>query len=94
VAADEAATQFGYADTAPTIHSLAVDPDGVVWVRRRTDVPGKLVIDVLDTTGAYIGTLLDGAPFPALFRGTDEIIRVERDEFDRPLVIVYRIDRG
>jgi hypothetical protein len=94
VPADEAATKFGYADTAPTIHSLAVDPDGAVWVRRRTDVPGKLVIDVLNATGGYVGTLPDGTPFPALFRGTDEIIRVERDEYDRPLVIVSRIDRG
>jgi hypothetical protein len=92
--ADEAATQFGYAETAPTIHSLAVDPDGTVWVRRRTDVAGELLIDVLDPTGAYVGTLPDGSPFPALFRGTDEIVRVERDDAGRPLVVVYRIHRG
>lgn len=94
VPAEEAAAQFGYADVAPTIESLAVAPDGGVWIRRRTGVPGELPIDVLDATGAYVGTLPVESPFPALFRGEDEIITVERDDLDRPLVVVYRIDKG
>ncbi|MGH7576239.1 MAG: 6-bladed beta-propeller [Longimicrobiales bacterium] len=94
LSAEEAATQFGYHETAPLIQGLAVSPDGAIWLRRRTDVPGESQIDVMDATGAYVGTLSAESPFPALFRGTDEIVAVETDEFSRPLVVVYRIRRG
>lgn len=94
VPAEEAARAFGYADVAPIVRSLAVAPGGGVWLRRRTDAPGELPIDVLDATGAYVGTLPGESPFPALFRGPDEIITVERDEFDIPHVVVYRVGRG
>lgn len=94
IPADEAARKFGYADVAPTIEGLAVAPDGGVWVRRRTEVPGELPIDVLDATGAYVGTLPGDSPFPALFRAEDEIVTVERDDLDRPIIVVYRIDKG
>lgn len=94
VPAEEAAARFGYAEVAPIIHGLAVSPEGAVWLRRRTDAPGELPIDVIDATGAYIGTLPAGSPFPALFRGPDEIVVVERDELNRPLVVVYAIRRG
>ena len=94
VAADEAAKQFGYASTAPMIQGLAVSPDGWVWVRRRTPVPGSLLIDVFDTSGAYVGTLPPHSPFPALFRDAGEIVTVERDEVGRPLVVFYGIRRG
>jgi hypothetical protein len=89
--AEEAARQFGYHETTPMIQALALSPDGEVWLRRRTEVPGESHIDVLDATGAYVGTLPAESPFPALFRGADEIVTVERDDLDRPLVVVYRV---
>lgn len=91
VPAAEAARKLGYADVAPIVRSLAVTPDGGVWLRRRAGVPGELPIDVLDATGAYVGTLPSESPFPALFRGTDEIVAVETDDFDVPHIVVYRI---
>lgn len=94
VPAREAASQFGYADVAPMIESLALTPSGGVWVRRRTEVPGVFAIDVLDGNGTYVGTLPGDSPFPAAFRGEDEVVVVERDEFDRPIVVVYRISKG
>lgn len=94
VAAEEAARELGYADFAPLIKGLTVAPDGQVWVMRRTQVPGETPIDVFDATGAYVGTLPDDSPFPALFRGADEIATVETDEFDVPHVRLYRIHRG
>lgn len=93
VPAEEAARKVGYADVAPIVRTLAVAPDGKVWLRRLTDVPGELVTDVLDATGAYLGTLPSESPFPALFRGTDEIVTVEKDSIDVPHVVVYRIRR-
>ena len=94
VAADEAARKIGYAELAPTVRSLAVAPGGGVWLSRRTEVPGEVRIDVIDATGAYVGTLPGGSPFPSLFRGSDEIITVERDDVNRPHVVVYRVHRG
>jgi hypothetical protein len=93
VSAKEAARQFGYHETVPLIQGLVVSPEGAIWLQRRTDAPGESRIDVMDATGAYVGTLPAESPFPALFRGGDEIITVERDELDRPLVVVYRIHR-
>lgn len=94
VPAEEAASAFGYADLAPVVRSLAVAPGGGVWLRRRTEVPGELPIDVLDATGAYVGTLPGDSLFPALFRGPDEIVTVETDDLALPHVVVYRIRRG
>lgn len=89
-----AAEQIGYADVAPAIKRMAITPEGGLWLRRQTDIPGYLPIDVFDATGAYVGTLPDDSPFPALFRGTEEIVAVEPDEFDVPHVVVYRFERG
>lgn len=94
VPAEEAARKIGYAEIAPIVRSLAVAPDGGVWLSRRTEVAGESPIDVLDATGAYVGTLPRESPFPALFRGADEIITVETDDSDLPHVVVYRIHRG
>ncbi len=94
IPAEEAARKFGYADLAPTIENLAVTPDGGIWLRRRTDEPGKLPIDILDHTGAYRGTLAGDWPFPAVFRGPDEFVTVETDDYDVPHVVVYRVHRG
>ena len=94
VPAEEAARKFGYADVVPIVKNLAITPEGGVWLRRRTDEPGELPIDVLDATGGYVGTLPTRTPFPALFRGTNEIVSVETDEFGLPHVLVYRIEKG
>lgn len=93
VSAEEAAERLGYATYAPHIQNLALARDGHVWVRRRTDQPNAFVIDILSSDGEYIGTLPAGSPFPAAFRGTDEIVTVERDSLDVPHVVVYRIVR-
>jgi hypothetical protein len=94
VPAEEVAGKIGYAEIAPIVRGLAVAPDGGVWLSRRTGVPGAVAIDVFDATGAYVGTLPRESPFPALFRGSDEIIAVETDDVNRPHVIVYRIVRA
>lgn len=91
---EEAAEKIGYADSVPIIQNVVVSPRGGVWLRRRTAVPGERHIDVLDATGAYVGTLPPGSPFPALFRGPDEIVTVETDELDVLHVRVYRVQRG
>ena len=93
IAPEDVAERVGYADVVPVVSDLVVRPGRGVWVRRRTEQPGELRIDVFDDTGAYVGTLPEGSPFPALFRGSDEIVTVERDSMDVPHVIVYRVRR-
>lgn len=94
VPAEQVAIRLGYTDVVPIVRGLAVAPDGAVWLRRQTGTPGELPIDVLDSEGRYVGTLPGSAPFPAVFRGSDEIVVVERDHVDIPHVVVYRIHRG
>lgn len=93
VPADEAATTIGYAETVPVVRGLTIAPDGGLWILRTTETPGEHVVDVFDPTGAYVGTLPPGSPFPTDFRAPDEIVTVERDELDVPHVRVYRIVR-
>lgn len=89
----EIAETLGYADVAPHVQALALAPGGTLWIRHRTADDDVTRIDVFDPDGTYIGTLPAGSPFPAAFRGPDEIVSVEKDELDRPLVVVSRIVR-
>jgi hypothetical protein len=94
VSAGEAAERVGFAPHAPHIADIAIARDGHVWVKRRTPQPGEFLVDVLSMDGAYLGTLQAGSPFPAAFRGLEEIVTVEQDSLDLPHVIVYRIGRS
>ncbi|MCI0434164.1 MAG: 6-bladed beta-propeller [Gemmatimonadetes bacterium] len=92
--ATEAAERIGYAATVPPVKAIAIARDGQVWVQRRTATPGEVRVDILLDDGTYLGTLPAGAPFPAAFRGPDEIVVVEPDALDLPHVVVYRIERS
>lgn len=94
VPAEEAARKFGYADVAQILKEMAVSPEGGVWLRRRTEAPGEQPIDVLDASGAYVGTLPTQSPFPALFRSPDEVVSVETDDFGLTHIVVYQISKG
>lgn len=83
----------GYAPVVPSVRELIATPDGGFWVRRGVD-RDEPTIDVFGPDGEYLGTLPEGTPFPAAFRGPDEIVTIERDELDLPYVVVYRIERG
>lgn len=91
IAPVEVAEALGFADTAPHVKDIALAPDGTLWVLHRTADDDVTRIDVFAPDGAYLGTLPADAPFPAAFRGSDEIVSVERDDLDRPIVVVQRI---
>jgi hypothetical protein len=94
VSADEAAERVGFARHAPHIADIAIARDGHVWVKRRTPQPRAFFVDVFSIDGVYLGTLPAGAPFPAAFRGNDEVVTVEQDSLDLPHIIVHRIVRS
>lgn len=79
------------ATAEPAVRDIIGAPDGSFWVAR--GIKDHRVIDVFDPDGAYVGTLPEGTPFPAAFRGGD-VVAVERDELDIPRVTVYRIARS
>lgn len=81
----------GYASTLPAVRDLSVSPDGGVWVRRGAVRTEPFAIDVFDATGAYLGTLPPGTPWPAAFTPAGEVIAVEKDELDVPRVVVYEV---
>lgn len=85
------AETVGFADVAPHIRELALGPDGSLWVRHRTGDADALRTDVFSGSGEYLGTLPPGAPFPAAFHGADRFLSIEKDEFDRDVIVVWEI---
>lgn len=85
----------GFAPDLPWIDDLTRSPDGEVWVKRRgVGVDGTGPLDVFSPSGAYLGSMPSGTPFPILFLDDDRFVAAERDEFDITRVVVYRLDRG
>lgn len=83
----------GYAEYIQAIRGLKLSPQGEVWVERGAVRGEPSIIDVF-SNGEYLGTLRSGFPLPAAFPSTDRILAVERDEFDVPFLVSYRLERG
>jgi hypothetical protein len=83
---------LGFAEIVPVILNVRLAPDGALWVERRADGgAGPSRIDTFDPTGAYLGTLPEGTPFPLLVLPGGRVAVVEKDEFDVDrLVIMVR----
>lgn len=94
VAPREVVTSIGYLPSIPRIAEVAVAPSGETWIRRRTDDGAAFLIDVFDGTGAFLGTLPPGSPFPAAFLPGDRIVVADKDSMDVPVVSVYSVRRG
>jgi hypothetical protein len=85
----------GFAPELAWIAEIAIAPDGETWVLRKvvgSDSSGP--IDIFDETGAYVGTLPEGGPFPILFLGQDRFAAREKDELDITRVVVFEVDRS
>jgi hypothetical protein len=85
-----------FADEMPVIASMAVDPDGQIWVARTGPRVGKDgPIDVLDLDDGYLGSV-DPSDFrlPDAFGPSGLVAYVETDELDVPHVVVKRVTLG
>lgn len=91
---DEVIRTTGFLDVIPVIESLALSPTGELWVLRSGERGDSSIIDILESTGDYAGSLPAGAPFPAVFLPGDRIASIEKDSLDVPRVSVYDIRRG
>jgi hypothetical protein len=67
----------GFEDYVPAIRRVVADHEGRVWVLRGGLQDEPNLVDVLDSTGAYLGTLPATAPVPVAFAGPDRLIGLE-----------------
>jgi hypothetical protein len=91
--ASDIAEQVGYAPFIPVIADIEAAPDGTLWVRRHTLPDEPSLVDILDESGEYLGTLPPGSPFPAAFLPDGRIVVKEVDELGVERVVVYRVHR-
>lgn len=82
-----------FAEEIPTIEQMAADGEGRIWVQRSSGVPGEDgLTDLLSVDGRYLGSLpADGPRIPSAFGPDGLTVRIERDEFDVPTLIVERM---
>lgn len=89
--AERVVEEQGYTDVIPAVGTIAVAPDGTLWVQRREVRGEERAIDIFVDRGEYVGTLPPGTPFPVAFMPDGAIVAVERDDFDVPRVVVYEV---
>lgn len=92
--ATERADQAGWLGEIPWVTQLTISPTGEIFVLRRSPgvAPG-FRIDVFSAAGSYRGTLPADFPFPTAWAG-DGFLTLTRDADDRPVIVMYDIDRS
>ena len=91
--ASKVVEQQGFAPHVPWVASIALAPDGRLWVERRAvGQNARGPIDIFGPEGAYEGTLPDGTPFPAAFLSDGRIAVVQKDSMDVPMILVQRVE--
>jgi hypothetical protein len=76
----EVVRKHGFHPRFQQISNLRVAPDGAVWVERREN--GRVVAEVFDSTGAVLGVLPAGFPFPLAFLPDGRALIAVRDTVD------------
>ncbi len=51
----------------------------------------RRLVDVFDPTGAYLGTLPPGAPWPLAFTPQGNVVAKEKDDMDVERVVVFEV---
>jgi len=82
-----------FAEEIPVIEGMAADWEGRLWIQRSSGEPGEPgPTDIITVTGEYLGSLApDGLRTPRAFGPDGLIVRIERDEFDVPTLVVERL---
>ena len=85
--------QAGIAETVPSISDLALAPDGTLWVKRWTFPDEPQLIDIFDSEGVYVGTLVGPKPFPLAFLPNGDVLAAETDDVGLQRLVVYSVSR-
>jgi 6-bladed beta-propeller len=91
--AREVVEQQGFAETVPATSTLALSPDGWLWVLRGGPRDSARPIDLFDANGDYVGTFPPDSPFPILFLPDGRIAAGETDDVDVTRLVVYTVER-
>lgn len=84
----------GFAPDLPWIAGITVAPGGELWVlRREVAATGEGPVDVFDPSGAYLGTMPAGTPFPVVFMSGERFGAIVKDDFDVMRLAVYQLSR-
>lgn len=94
ISAEDVAEARGFAPVIPAVRAMAVSPDGSVWVNRARVAGEASLIDIFSGSGSYLGTLPEGAPFPAAFLPNGDVLTIERDESDVDRLVAYQVNRN
>ena len=86
--------QQGYAATIPAIKSLALAPDGTLWVARYTVGSEAPLADLFDPTGAYEGTLTGTIAWPHAWLPDGRFVAVLPNADSLPVVVRYQLGSG
>lgn len=85
---------LGFYPEIQVIQGIRADPAGRLWIARAAEDPhGDGPIDVIDSEGAYLGTI-EGMALPDAFGPDGLAAWVEIGEMDVPIVVVRRITLG
>lgn len=90
----EVVEKRGYAAELPAVTAVALTPAGELWARRGSVRGEPVVVDVFSADGEYLGTLPEGAPWPAAFLPDGRLIAIETDELDVQRLVGYRMVGG
>lgn len=85
--------QVGFEPVIPAVGSIALAPDGAIWVERGGVRGEPRAIDLFSAEGEYQGTMPPGTPFPVAFFPDGRIAAGETDELDVTRLVVYRVER-
>jgi hypothetical protein len=91
-APEEVLEQRGVAAEVPLIESLHLAPE-YLWVVRSAVGSEPRLVDVFDSGGEYLGTLVEGTPEPSAFLPDGRVVSLETDELDVQWIVVYEIAR-
>jgi hypothetical protein len=92
--AEKVVAEQGFEDLLPAIGRIRTAPNGTTWVQRYAVKGEAPSIDIFAPGGEYLGTIPEGAPFPAAFLPGDRIAAIEKDELDVQRVVVYHVSQG
>jgi hypothetical protein len=81
----------GFAPTVPAVRQISMAEDGTLWVERYTIRGEPSLLDVFDSTGAYLGTLTGEIPWPQAWLPGGDYVAVGANEDSLPVVVRYGV---
>lgn len=93
IAIDRVAAEAGVAPVIPAYSSVLVAPNDEIWAIRHTPLGARSAADIYSVSGGYLGTVTLGKGRPVAFLSTGEVVSIDSDESDVPMIVVSEVLR-